>query len=532
MIMLNLTLKELNFGKTDAYNEYISIGTDQFKKMFYIYPSWPIDGLLNGSIYYICGDKGTGKTMLLKYLELQVLELSDANTTVFVRFKKDIDEDARNELKRTSISNRSYEEELDNCVQSDSLIDSKLAWQVYLIKTIVFQIERTESGIIDRTTGSWKKLLKVLKLIYPETVKKNILPKVKKGKIEIAIASFLKIGLELEWSKKDKTGVPFALVAKEIIKLYSDLQMETGRIYVLIDELELSLNKNKIYERDIALIRDLIISVQYLSEISKKNKYNIYFIAAIRNEVYKSLLSSGFELNKVIHDFGFQITWRQKGGNIDEHPLIQMIEQRISASEKEYGIDSGNIWGRYFTQSIGNNNTPIKNYILDQTWLKPRDIVRLLTFIQKQYPNKTVIDQACFDGVRQSYAEESWIEFTEELRTKYNSECVEGIKQCLIGLNLPFSQNDFLTQIEKKRDMFAEVDHLAKQHPYIGQVLRDLYDVGIIGNYPPGRFTFLGDTDVDPTLNFTLHYPLIRFFKGQVKSYKYKKYENKLENYS
>lgn len=529
--MPNLTLKELNFGKTDAYNEYISTEREQFKKMFYLYPSWPIDGLLNGSIYYICGDKGTGKTMLLKYLELKILELSDKNSTTFIRFKRDIDENARNEIKRTATQTHSYEETIDKNIQSDGLINFTEAWQVYLIKTTVFQIERTNSNIVDRTTNSWKKLLKVLNLIYPETAKKNILPKVKKGKIEINIASFLKIGLELEWSEDDQTGVPFALVAKEIIRLYSNLKPGLGKVFVLIDELELSLNKNKTYERDIALIRDLIISIQYLSEISKQNKYNIFFIAAIRNEVYKSLLSSGLELNKAIHDFGFQITWRQKGGNIDEHPLIQMIEQRINASEKEHEVNSGNVWDKYFTPFIGRSNMPIKNYILDQTWLKPRDIVRLLSFIQKQYPNKTFIDQACFDGIRQYYAEESWIEFTEELRTKYDSQCVEGIKQCLIGLSLPFSQSQFAAQIERKREMFVEVDYFARQQFYIGQVLRDLYDIGIIGNYPPGRFSFLGDTDVDPTLNFTLHYPLIRFFKGQLKSFEHKKYENKIENY-
>lgn len=529
--MSNLTLNELNFGKTDAYNEYISTGTEQFKKMFYLYPSCPIDKLLNGGIYYICGDKGTGKTMLLKYLELKILELSNENRTIFIRFRRDIDEDARNELKRTSVPTHSFEEIIEKNMPNDVIIDCTVAWQVYLIKTIVFQIERTDSDIVDRTTNSWKKLLKTLNLIYPKTEKKNILPKVKKGKIEVNIASFLKIGLELEWSKEDKTGVPFSLVAKEIIRLYTDLKPRAGKVFVLIDELELSLNKNKIYERDIALIRDLILAVQYLSEISKQKQYNIFLIAAIRNEVYKSLLSSGFELNKPIHDFGIQITWRQKGGNIDEHPLIQMIEQRINASEKEHGINSGNIWDRYFTPCFGKNNTPIKNYILDQTWLKPRDVVRLLSFIQKQYPNKTFIDQACFEGVRQAYAEESWIEFTEELRTKYDSQCVEGIKQCLIGLSLPFSKKEFSEQIEKKRDMFAEVDNFAKQKLPIGQVLRDLYDIGIIGNYPPGRFSFLGDADTDPTLNFTLHYPLIRFFKGQLKSVERKKRENKIENY-
>lgn len=67
------------------------------------YPNLDISKLLDGSVYYICGDKGTGKTMLLKYVESLIADNSDTNFSQFIRFKKDVDEDQRNQLKRAAL---------------------------------------------------------------------------------------------------------------------------------------------------------------------------------------------------------------------------------------------------------------------------------------------------------------------------------------------------------------------------------------------------------------------------------------------
>ena len=516
--MNRLKINEVYFGKTDAYNEFLTYGKDVFKDLFYAYPSFKINNFLDGSIYYICGNKGTGKTMLLKYIQI-ISEQTPGNLTEFIRFKKDIDEEQRNQLKRAAIPQNSFEEILDQDIPANINISCVLAWEVYLIKVVIQRLSLLKSGVFLRDQN-WQKLLHLIDAIYNDkdsTIKK-ILPKIKKGNIELNIASVAKFDVELEWIDSDKKTVSFNEVAKKIINLYSSLLVDNGKIYILIDELELSLNKNKIYERDITLIRDLIFAIQYLAEISKTKDYKVFFISAIRNEVYKNVLSKGFEINKPINDFGIQISWLQKGGNIDEHPLIQMIEQRIKSSEKAKGIKNADIWTTYFAQYIGNSNAYIKNYILDQTWYKPRDIIRLFTIMQELQGEKDFIDQAVFDTVRQQYSQESWEEFAEELRAKYTAMEVEGIRLCLTGIRLPFELKDFIAQINNKKDTFEEVDELSKGSKKPGQILRDLYDVGVIGNYPIARFSFKGDQDIDPTLPVTLHYPLLRFFKASIKA--------------
>ena len=222
-------------------------------------------------------------------------------------------------------------------------------------------------------------------------------------------------------------------------------------------------------------------------------------------------------MNKVILDFGVTISWEQKGGNIRNHPLLKMLEKRIHYSEKLAGLqESADIWSTYFVPYIGDSKLSIENYLLDQTWYKPRDIIRLFSIIQKQHGYKTFFDQEVFDAVRKTYAEESWIEFEEVLTAKYSDEEVEGIKKSLTGLSLPFEVKDFQHNIDSNIDFFEEVETLAKNRK-APQILKDLYEIGVIGNYGTNpRFSFKGDTDISPTMPLTIHYPLIRFFKASI----------------
>lgn len=523
-------LNEIYFGKTDAYNEFVMYGRDIFKELFYVFPSFQVEKFLNGEAYYIHGDKGTGKTMLLKYIESVANERPTENFTEFIRFKKDVDNDDRNSIKRASIPQYPFEEIIEKTIPSDLSINCTIAWQVYIIKVIIGRLKSTEVGVFERDEN-WDKLLKLINAIYDDDSKdiKRILPRIKKGYVEVNIAELGKINLELEWADEQKKTVQFNSIAKKIISIYSTLVPRDCNIYILIDELELTLNKNKDYERDITLIRDLIIAIQYLNEISKIRYFNVFVIAALRNEVYKNVRSKGMEINKPIHDFGVPISWQQKGGDLNEHPLIKMIEKRIQKSEIEkFGTSSNNIWQKYFDSHIGVRKEPIKNYLLNLTWFKPRDIIRLLTIIQERKGTSYQINQSLLDAIRQAYSEECWEEFAEELRAKYSEEEVEGIKQALIGINLPFEIKEFEKQIEGKKDIFSEVEKLSNSGKKIAHIMRDLYDVGIVGNYGKvPRFSFRGDKDIDPMAPLTIHYPLIRFFKASITSLqdKYKKYD-------
>ena len=91
---------------------------------------------------------------------------------------------------------------------------------------------------------------------------------------------------------------------------------------------------------------------------------------------------------------------------------------------------------------------------------------------------------------------------------------MKELEKALNGINLPFAVSDFKNRFDGKIDFFEEVEILSKNRK-TKQILKDLYDIGVIGNYGPNpRFIFKGDTDIDPLMPLTIHYPLIRFFRA------------------
>lgn len=523
--MGQLPLKDLYIGKTDGYNEFLEYGQSICKELFFEYPYFDIQEILNGSIYYICGDKGTGKTMLLKYIEAVISEKPESMFSEFIRFRKDVDEDQRNRIKRSGLPQTPFEEVIESEIPCDATINCVLAWQIYLIKVIVNRLRHTEYGVFNRDSSEWKKLCALLDAIYDDPQNANptkkILPRIKKGNVELNVVKLGKVNLELEWTNEAQNTVSFSTIGKRVIDLYSELQPVQHALYIFVDELELSLKQTKNYERDITLIRDLIFAIQYLNEIAKENGFNVHAITAIRNEVYKEVRSKGLEINKPIHDFGIQISWQQKGGAIRDNPLLKMLVRRFQCSEKIRGLEpTPDVFGAYFLKSVGRSGIAIENYILDQTWLRPRDIIRLFSIMQKEAGNKTFIDQNALEIVRQQYSEESWSEFEEILTVKYSNVEVEGIKLALTGIPVPFSTRYFADRIDEKAKFFEEVEYLKAKGRKPSQILKDLYDIGVIGNYGNGtpRFSFKGDKSIDPMLPLTFHYPLLRFFKASITS--------------
>lgn len=515
--MGKLRVDEWYLGKIDGYNEFLEYGADVCTGLFYEFPNVNMKKLMNGSTYYIRGNKGTGKTMLLKYLEATIAK-TPTYKTVFIRFKKDVNEEERNQLKRSSLPTNAFEEIIDKEVPTDNSIDSVLAWEVYLIKVIINRLNKEEYGVFERNDDNWKNLIKVLNALYGESALskiQTILPKVKKGAVELNVKDIAKFNFEFEWINEDKKTVKFSRLANTIIDLFSSLKPEKDhRVYIMIDELELSLKKTKAFERDITLIRDLIRAIQYLSEVAKEKKYNVFLLCALRNEVYRHVISKGFELNKPINDFGVEILWQQKGGDIKKHPLLGMLEKRIHYSESKKGYNiTQDIWKEYFAPTINRERIPITTYILNQTWYKPRDIIRMFRLIQEFKGSKKIIDQEVFEAINGEYAKESWTEFEEELIATYSDTEVEGIRQVLIGIHIPFTFGDFRDRIEQKSEFYEEVD-MVKQNRKPADILKKLYDLGIIGNTSEAsRFDFKREYDIDLTQPLTIHYPLRKYFR-------------------
>jgi len=340
-----LSLSDIQLGKIDAYNEYQEYGIELFKNSFFRYDKYKIDHFITGSKYYICGNKGTGKTALLKYLECELA--SDPEKLIIpIRFKSEFDNEDKKAIH--SITTNVIEETVED-LDTYSSKNNVVVWQVFLINKIFSALNSGEYSIFKKSK-ELNSLQQLLKGIYTE--ESRLMPKVTKSyvKFNASISKGLdaELGLDIEFDKTTPK-VNYIQVSKVIIQLFEKLEFDCNKVYVIVDELELSVKSSKENKRDIELVRDLIIAIEKLNDISKKKGYGINFIASVRSEVINSVLSAGYEINKAIEDYGVTINWFQKGGNHEESPLLKIIESKIIASEKHYGItEHGDVWKNIF----------------------------------------------------------------------------------------------------------------------------------------------------------------------------------------
>ena len=494
-----LQLRDLFVGKTDAKNELIE-NNDKTKKLFcdsFLIPeNINIEDFYNGKRYYITGLKGTGKTALLHYIDLQMKNNPNYSSS-FVLFKSNFTEEDKSAF---TIAANTF------CAikntESDNFENYASVWQWFLHRQIVVNSKKNNINYF-QNDHNWQKYCSCVmspKLGNEDAGITKLFPKLKRGNIEIGadIESLMcKLGLEFEWENKDARLVKFSHLVRQVNELYTKLTPTGIKFFLYIDELEITLNKQKQYQKDTKLIRDLIVSINQLNTISKKCNYNIHIISAIRSEVMTAINATGKEINKPILDFGVSLKWQQSGGHIDYHPLIKIINKKINATEVYYNLpvsSEDDIWKKYFPEKI--NNQPIKEYILHRTWYRPRDIVRLLNIAIQQFPNETKFSHQIFDAINKEYSTQSWIEQTEELAAIYSPEEIEGIKKMLTALKCPFTIHQMIEKCETTRTIYSSLDNLLQKHR-IGDVLSHLYSVGIIGNTGEKiRYSFRGDDEL------------------------------------
>lgn len=505
---LELELNEIQFGKIDAYNELQEYGIELFKNSFLQYEKYKIDEFLTGSRYFVCGNKGTGKTAFLKYLECSLAD-DPENLIIPIRFKSDLDNEDKKTLSKTATN---VKEEIIEEVNTANHRNHVIVWQVFLINKIFRAIDNGEYKVF-LPNKELESLKKLLNSIYSES-KTKLMPKITKGYAK-ANASLLKgidaeLGVEIEFNEAT-SDVNFSQAAKTIVKLFESLEYTTNNVYVIFDELELSVRNKKENDRDIELVRDLILAVDKLNNICKRKGYGIKFIASVRNEVINSVLSSGYEINKCVEDYGVDITWFQKGGNYEDSPLLKIIENKIIGSEKQKGItEHGDVWSKYFSESI--NGIGVKKYILNYSWYRPRDVIRMMGLVQQHYGSSQIFTQEMFDRALQDYSERSWNEIVEELRLTYSADDVKAIKKIFTNIEVPFSYAYLSRRIKELSDIYDYVLSFSERVKLI-DLLEKLFEWGVIGNSGQRMvFKFLGDRDLSPTENMIIHKPLRNFF--------------------
>ena len=461
-----MNISEINFGSVDAKHDIEGKNPEEiekFKKSFVKPPNIDLDDYFNFRKYYITGLKGTGKTALLRYLQIKAEE--ENISTGFMLFKSDFDNYEKEKFNSTFIT--------DVGKNLPTYEDYEQAWRWYFYSTLVKSSASFTKFPFQKNTH-WIEFSELLETFSENSNSgRTTLPKITSGKIELSKNPKIEISFE---NIDNKKMVNFSEICRIADEKFEKLTPSEHKMIFFVDELEFYGSKN----RDAYLIRDLVVTIDKINGICRRFYFNLAFIAAIRSEVLHSTSSLGKEINKSLFDFGNDLIWHKFSKDKSNHPLAQIISRKINSSEETLGLPiSPEPWATYFEGLFYNKNP--RDFILDQTWYRPRDLIRLFGVIKKNGADYKKIRQQHYDEAKKEYSRQSWVEITEELSATFEREQIEGIRRVLSGFKREFRHHDFKQKMTELGDLYDEVCDLDNNHKP-NNILKRLYDIGVIGN--------------------------------------------------
>lgn len=323
---------------------------------------------------------------------------------------------------------------------------------------------------------------------------------------EKQVISLSSLSVSMQASPTDGIGASASASFKEVAKnesafrklidivdqceqLFQKLKRTDIPYYIFVDEMEAFYGDLELLKRDLTLIRDLLFTIHRINGFDK-----VHIIAAIRNEVVFAMdrFIPTNEINKITDGFSTPIRWTYNNTNSYNHPIIQILMKRISVASN----GETQSFQEWFPEKVNNKDTV--NYILDNGWSKPRDIVRFLLAAQNDslHCNDSVFSQAAFDTLRKEYSKNSLTEIRQELQSLYSTEEIEMVIRSLRGGSRFTSAEQIRRNTIKGSKARAFWD--ARQE----DILEDFYRVGFWGNVNRNgaqyswRWNHKGDTGV------------------------------------
>lgn len=480
-------IKDIYAGKPDAKDEINFEGLDEFIKTYVVAEHFNIDSLIKGTNCFVTGFKGTGKTALLFYLDNVLKDIDESACSSFIFFKEEFTDNKRSEIE--GIAKRILS---SISVETNALVGNnefEYIWRWLLFKRIVSDNHEYNNGLfID--DDNWKAFEKIIESIKaPNNNKKFIVP----NKIKMAIPYLdqdknLLIKPEVEVDLQNSTNDnyrAFISIIDQAEHIMSNLTRTDVPYYIFIDELEAYYGESAVFNRDLCLIRDLIFTVKRFNSIfSTSIMENTKIICSIRSEILTAITRFIVtkELNKVTSGFSVPLIWNYSNTSSYMHPIIQIILKRISVCEGNLDFNYKKTYNNWFPEVI--HGIEPANYILNNSWCKPRDIVRILSCAQNSIQNNNnAFTQSVFNSIVRTYSEESLLEIKEELRALYDSDQIDVIITCFMGYKTTFSVGQLKQRIKK----YFPMTILETQ---FSQVIDDLYRLGFLGNFLPLSKTY------------------------------------------
>jgi|GEM_PF-2860243 len=463
-------LSEHYFGELEAFDE-ASLNSDFFEKTFVVPNSLSMDSLKNNRKFIIIGRKGAGKTAIQMRLAEQFR--AKGYFAHHFRFFYDLRGDDYSEIAKTQ-SSVSYA----STSNQKSLFlhyDFRDVWERVFFQKIASTM--LENGIENKFTNFIQPRGSAFSNIF-DGISKTL--KVKVG----ANVGVLNANIDLDLSKLEPGGeIPLKNYNKICRALFKEYCIQF-QMYFFVDELVFSRLDAKEDEITIraAMVRDIVRTVWELNFFSAQNNLEFHFICSMRPEVRNLINDLDSESGKYLDGKDVELNWISKD-SLGRSLIYDVLVRKI-----EYSLQKPISFRGFFDDQIqfGSKTSTIEQFLRENTWGRPRDVVRLLNAIQKKSPNAIRISEAEIKAGLDEYSRTSLKELVDELGVNYGHNILKAIRE---GIRKKVYNNS------------DEIwDSLKLSHLGISKdkFVRELFELGAIGGYLPNRgdhfWSYRGET--------------------------------------
>lgn len=477
-------------GKPDASDEIRERGYEEFANT-YIQPTGiDVNKLAStefGTPFFVMGDKGTGKTALLHYLENYVRTLDSSACSSFISFENDfssVEKKRFNDISHSISTSIAIENTVASVGRDDIECDFTYIWRWQIYQKLITDQEVFNGGLFvpneewDKFTKEIHKISKTIsagKMRIPAKVSFSLDTNPQLGNVTPSV-NIEPMDLSKRTFNSEKSYGEFVRIIENADALIQSLKRTDIPYYIFIDELEAYRGESGTFYRDLRMIRDLLFTVKRINSVFGNGTK---ILCSVRLEILNAInrFVQSNQLHKIMQGYDERLTWEHTNTNSFSHPIIGVLLRRIQIAEEKnvgHSVSTESIIKKWFVSSV--YNTHICTYILDNTWHKPRDIVRLLLSAQsKNSKNFSCFNQNTFETFMPAYSRQCLDEVREEMRALYTAEEIECVFNCIQGYKVVFSYEEIVNRVKTlyPNSAFAEDTYT---------VLNDLYRIGVIGN--------------------------------------------------
>lgn len=387
-----VALKNIDVGETDANAEYFlsqrAKSDPMYLKAFFDPDGVTVSSLQNANKFILFGQKGTGKTAILRHLDSK---LSSDYITGFVVFRKEIIEEAQLVGLDANIS-------ASMVVDEDKIKESKFYYHAMTRLLLTLLLSKCEEiDNIPEDIGWFKSL-------YSE-IKGSSVGQIASLVTDSVLGSLETVTFDVS---RATSGVVKVDAAKAIKRsndafkkfAFSKIESTNLRARLFLDEMHFAYRDADGLSADAALVRDTILAVREINEKLIELQVDSLIYISVRSEFLEHQEIAVADVSHTIESYGVELSWESAPYD-RTHPVFELVLNRIKLSVGDQ-FTKDDIFSRF----IQDNSAP---RFLEYTWGKPRDIIRYFKSLIASYPNLGSIRSSNeFGNILRRYSQAAW----------------------------------------------------------------------------------------------------------------------------